>query len=87
MSPTPIHDDKAAIRDQLDLAGARWRRAPGSDPTQPLVEFAFIRHTDGDTYAVLRSAGAPEGPYQVYTRAEWEAFLGGVSDGDFDAYY
>lgn len=69
------------------LGGARWRRAPGSDSAQPMVEFAFVRHTDGETYVVLRNAGAPEGPYQVYTRTEWEAFLGGVNDGDFDAYY
>lgn len=86
MASGPV-DDKAAVRDRLDLAGADWHRAPGSDPGEPLVEYAFVVHTDGQTYVALRDAAAPDGPYQVYTRTEWEAFVGGIRDGDFDERY
>ncbi|MBA2324890.1 MAG: DUF397 domain-containing protein [Pseudonocardiales bacterium] len=72
MASGPMLDDKAE-RDELDLVGACWRRAPGSDPAEPLVEYAFIAHSDGKTYVVLRNVAAPDGPYQVYTRAEWPA--------------
>jgi Domain of unknown function (DUF397) len=87
VASAPIHDDKADVRARLDLAGAVWRRAPGSRPAEPLVEYTFVRHDDGATYVVLRDAAAPDGPYQVYTRAEWEAFVGGIGDGDFDEHY
>lgn len=87
MARPPIQDDKAEIRSRLDLTYAQWQRAPGSNPAEPLVEYAFLPHPDGVTYVVLRDAAAPDGPVQVYTRAEWEAFLGGVRDGDFDSYY
>ncbi|WP_028922604.1 DUF397 domain-containing protein [Pseudonocardia acaciae] len=80
-------DDRASIRERLDLAGADWRRAPGSDPSEPLVEYAFVRGTDGQIYVALRDAANPDGPYQVYTRREWEAFVGGIGDGDFDERY
>jgi hypothetical protein len=32
----------------------------------------------------MRNSRDPEGPALIYTRAEIEAFLGGVNDGDFD---
>lgn len=28
--------------------------------------------------------GVPDDAVLVYTRAEWEAFIGGVEDGEFD---
>ena len=81
------YDDKAEIRGRLDLTHAQWQRAPGSNPDEPLVEYAFVSHPDGVPYVVLRDAASPDGPYQVFTRTEWEAFLGGIRDGDFDQYY
>jgi Domain of unknown function (DUF397) len=87
MATSPIFDDKAEIRGQLDLTGATWQQAPGSNSEEPLVEYAFVTHTDGETYVALRSAAAPNGPHQVFTRTEWEAFIGGIEDGDFDERY
>lgn len=71
----------------MELGEASWRRAPESNPAEPLVEFAVVRGADGEVYVALREAAAPEGPVQVYTRAEWAAFVGGLNDGDFDERY
>jgi hypothetical protein len=87
MGSSPIFDDKAQVRGQLDLTDAAWQQAPGSNPAEPLVEYAFVTHADGQTYVVLRNAAQPDGPHQVFTRTEWEAFIGGMEDGDFDERY
>jgi hypothetical protein len=43
------------------------------------VEVAFV----GDLIGV-RNGDEPEGPILVFTRAEWEAFVAGAKDGEFD---
>jgi Domain of unknown function (DUF397) len=37
----------------------------------------------GDHVLVRRSTD-PDGPHVTLTRDEWQAFVGGVKDGDFD---
>jgi hypothetical protein len=32
----------------------------------------------------MRNSQRPDGPVLEFTRAEWEAFLTGVRDGEFD---
>jgi hypothetical protein len=32
---------------------------------------------------LVRNSKDPNGPVLRFTRAEWEAFVGGVEDGDF----
>jgi len=39
---------------------------------------------DGSGQVAVRHSKAPDGATIVYTRAEWEAFIGGVKDGEFD---
>lgn len=76
-----------------DLSHAEWQRAtplPGEEESN--VEIAFIDgkdapagHKTGEEKLVLmRNAGHPEGPILVFTPAEWDAFIGGVKDGEFD---
>ncbi|MEU8199904.1 DUF397 domain-containing protein [Streptosporangium sp. NPDC049046] len=39
---------------------------------------------DGSGRVAVRHSRRPEAEVIVYTRAEWEAFVGGVKDGEFD---
>lgn len=65
--------DKEVARPALNLADAVWR------PAGLEAEFAFVDHTDGVTYVVLRQ----DTVVLVFTMAEWDAFLAGVHDGEF----
>ncbi|MFF3562448.1 DUF397 domain-containing protein [Streptomyces sp. NPDC002574] len=63
-----------------DIDGAVWRKSGRSNPSGNCVELAAL---PGGGFA-MRNSRHPGGPALVYTRAEIEAFLGGVKDGDFD---
>jgi hypothetical protein len=39
---------------------------------------------DGSGRVAVRHSKSPDGAVIVYTRTEWEAFLDGVKDGEFD---
>jgi hypothetical protein len=79
----PIYDDKAHVRGHLDLSNAEWQRGEG-DPDDEHVEIAFVEHTDGKTYVAMRNSKQPEGPVLVFTMSEWDAFVAGAKDGEFD---
>jgi Domain of unknown function (DUF397) len=42
-----------------------------------------VASSSADTIVISDSKN-PDGPVLTYTRAEWEAFVAGVRDGDFD---
>ncbi|GAA4658161.1 MULTISPECIES: DUF397 domain-containing protein [Amycolatopsis] len=78
-------DDKAGVRHVLDLETAHWQRAEPAGETIPdAIEFAFVPHSDGLTYTALRSSTEPDGTVLVFTPSEWDAFVAGVRDGEFD---
>jgi hypothetical protein len=54
-----------------------WIRSGRCD-TGSCVEVAFV----GDEIAV-RNSTEPDGRVVTFTRNEWQAFLGGVADGEF----
>jgi len=57
-----------------------WTKSSYSGPTGGnCVEVAFL--PDGDV--AVRNSRDPAGPALVFTRTEWEAFLGGARDGEF----
>ena len=62
----------------LDLSGAEWQKSSRSDGGN-CVEVAFV----GEAIAV-RDARNPDGPALIFTAAEWDAFVGGAKDGEFD---
>lgn len=72
--------EKARLKDRLDLSDARWRRPV----TGGALEIAFVPHTDGQTYVVMRPADRPEGTTLIFTPSEWKAFVAGAKDGEFD---
>jgi hypothetical protein len=78
-------DNKADVRDVLNLNSARWQRAePEGETIEDAFEFAFVAHTDGVTYTALRKSEEPDGTVLVFTPSEWWAFVAGARDGEFD---
>ncbi len=59
---------------------ASWIKSSYSGPTGGnCVEVAFL----ADGGVAMRNSRHPDGPALVFTRAEWDAFLGGARDGEF----
>lgn len=57
-----------------------WRRSsagPGS------IEVAFA-HAHGQQWALMRLTDDPDGRVSVFSRFEWDCFLDGVRNGEFD---
>jgi hypothetical protein len=66
-----------------ELAGVAWHISTRSDSGgASCVEAGPL--ADGSGRVALRHSRNPDGPTIVYTRAEWEAFLAGARDGEFD---
>ena len=61
----------------MDFSSADWQKS-GRSQTNGCVEVAFV-----DNQVAVRDSKHKEGPVHVFTPVEWEAFLGGVSDGQF----
>jgi hypothetical protein len=66
--------------DRADLIGASWRTSSYSQSGGECVQTAFL---PGGSVAVRHSKD-PDGSILVYTRGEWDAFLKGAKDGEFD---
>lgn len=60
-------------------ADAVWRKSKQSNSQGECVEVRFA----GDAVLVRHSL-APSGPVLAFSRAEWNAFLAGARDGEFD---
>jgi hypothetical protein len=57
-----------------------WVKSSYSGPTGGnCVEVAFL--ADGDV--AMRNSRDPDGPALIFTRTEWDAFLGGACKGEF----
>ncbi|MHB9860018.1 DUF397 domain-containing protein [Streptomyces sp. YIM S03343] len=63
-----------------ELSGVAWQKSRHSNSQGSCVEFA--RLPGGDV--AVRNSRFPDGPALVYTRAEIEAMLLGIKDGEFD---
>ena len=86
---TPDHNERVTMhptKGVFDTSRAEWRRADGGVVGAGLdadngsrIEIAFV-----DDLVGMRDSADPEGPVLVFTQAEWDAFVGGVTDGEFD---
>jgi hypothetical protein len=64
----------------IDLSNAQWKKSTRSGPySDNCVEVAFV----GDAIAV-RDSKDTSGPVLLFTQGEWDAFVGGAKDGEFD---
>lgn len=64
----------------VKLSGAQWFTSSHSTATGECVAVA---HLDGGMVGV-RDSKNPNGPVLVFTPGEWDAFLSGAADGEFD---
>jgi hypothetical protein len=62
----------------MDVSPAVWRKSSYSC-TGNCVEVAFV-----DDHVAVRDSKNRSGPMIRFTPAEWNAFLSGVRDGEFD---
>ena len=65
----------------IDMAAQHWQRSGGGDGT---IEVAMVTGRPGADWVLMRVAGDPAGRVLVYDRHEWECFLDGVRNGEFD---
>ena len=64
----------------VDLADAVWQKSTRSGPyTDNCVEVAFVEGA-----VVVRDSKNPDGARLVFTPKEWDAFVEGAKDGEFD---
>lgn len=64
----------------VDLSGARWFKSTYSSAGSECVEIA---HLDGGRVGV-RDSKNPHGGALVFAPSEWDAFVSGALDGEFD---
>jgi Domain of unknown function (DUF397) len=62
----------------MDLSTARWRKSSHSG-TNGCVEVAVV-----DDRVAVRDSKDRRGPVLEFTPDEWEAFVSGARDGEFD---
>lgn len=68
----PQHVVQHPLKGDFDASRAQWR---GSGR----IEIAFV-----DDLIGMRDSRDPDGPVLVFTEDEWEAFVAGAKDGEFD---
>jgi hypothetical protein len=62
------------------LARDVWHKSTRSGTQGNCVEVRGL----ADGGVAVRDSKNPEGPVLVFTAAEWDAFVGGAKDGEFD---
>jgi hypothetical protein len=65
----------------LHLGSVVWKKSGRSNGNggNNCVEVAFLDHG-----VAVRDSNDPSGPVLMFTAAEWDAFVGGAKDGEFD---
>lgn len=74
--------DKQRVKEELyalDISGVEWLGAPGTENDEERVEIAYL--PEG---AVAMRSSKDHSTVLRYTKAEWDAFVLGARDGEFD---
>jgi hypothetical protein len=85
LATQPVVDKEPAVEIaakglKVDLDGAQWRRSNRSGAlADNCVEVAFVAGA-----IAVRDSRNPDGPVLLFTQSEWDAFVGGAKDGEFD---
>jgi len=81
-----VPEDAVPDLASLDLGSLSWRRPAGAESggEAGVMEVAAAPRSGGGTWVLLRVSGDPEGRVLVYDEHEWECFLDGVRNGEFD---
>jgi hypothetical protein len=65
---------------RVDLSQAAWHKSTRSGPNcDNCVEVAFVSGA-----IAVRDSKNPSGAALIFTPDEWDAFVGGAKDGEFD---
>lgn len=64
----------------VDVSVLDWR---GSGEGAGTIEVAFVT-VRGEDWVLLRVTGEPTGLISVFSRYEWDCFLDGARNGEFD---
>lgn len=65
---------------RINLDHAEWRKSTRSGPNNDAcVEVALVAGA-----IAVRDSRDPAGPALIFTQAEWDAFVAGAKDGEFD---
>jgi hypothetical protein len=72
----------------IDLDAQAWQRSGRGDQRngEGAIEVAFVAEpeTGRTEWVLMRVGGDPAGRVLIYDRNEWDCFLAGVRDGEFD---
>ncbi|WP_025272143.1 DUF397 domain-containing protein [Haloglycomyces albus] len=71
---------KHPLKGEFNDNTARLERLPHNDDTPASLEIGY----GGNGLVALRKADDPNSTVLIYTPEEWEAFVIGVRDGEFD---
>ncbi len=61
-----------------------WREPTGSGSATTPAEHGAVEVAFVDDLIGLRNSADPQGAVLVFTQAEWDAFVAGARDGEFD---
>jgi hypothetical protein len=67
------------VPDPTDLTNLNWRKSRYSSNAN-CVETAFL----ANGHVAVRDSKNPDGPALTYTPFEWDCFIKGAKDGEFD---
>jgi hypothetical protein len=67
----------------MDISHVKWRKASYSNNGANCVEVGVAHTPEGDRFLV-RDTKDRTGGILAFTTAEWDAFIAGAKDGEFD---